>query len=249
MDRIRSEVTSFYSARNVKTLSGKDAVDGSIQIVADSEDVSLAVQLIIRSVNPKSVGVESRRRGDYVTIGFDVGGPIQLADLAVAELLLRLWDLTLGSTDRGFTVTGRIVQEENEPSTGEDLSTKDVAVLVVDDDDSLRELLVDILESRHMTVYACGAVREAVEILNSKRLDILISDYGLPKQTGAELAKIVKKKQPSTPVILISGWGSDLTLTAEERRNVDYVLSKPFNLQEVLETFDRCVQSLGARHD
>lgn len=243
VDRIVRDLAAFYAAKGQPLASVPSSIDPSWTVIADAEDVVLAAQLVIRSVNTNTISIHIKRHGDFVTFVFDLGQPVAESSLTTAALVLDLWKINVFSLDGGFAFTATLHSEPPEEPT-KALDRKKRSVLVVDDDDSLRDLLVDILKSRELTVYSCGEVPDALSLIDDKKPDIVISDYGLPRQSGAELARLVKKKNVMTPFILITGWGCELQLTADEQESINFILSKPFNLQEVLETFDRCIQTL-----
>ncbi len=110
-------------------------------------------------------------------------------------------------------------------------------ILVVDDETSIRDLLVDLLVSNNYTVSAASNGENALEIIKKKRedFDLVITDLGLPKINGIELARIIHKMQPTLPVIGSTGY-----IHPEEHKQLasngfHYVLQKPFKLDEVLE--------------
>lgn len=245
IDSIVRELATFYSNKGSPKLSAIPSIDRTMAILADIEDVVLAVQLVIRTVNPNKISIQYKRHGDFVTLRFGLDRRVKEEALVPATWILDLWNINLFSTEDGFALTAELYVSPDARSV-KGVNRGKLSVLVVDDDDSLRDLLVDILKSRELTVYSCGEVPEAITLMDEKKPDIVISDYGLPRQSGAELARMVKTKSAFTPFILITGWGSDLNLTVDEQQSINYVLSKPFNLQEVLETFDRCIQSIVA---
>ncbi len=115
-------------------------------------------------------------------------------------------------------------------------------LMVVDDDDSLRELMLDILESRNYKVVCCSDGRIALSLFHKGEFDMLITDLGLPHVSGSQLAAQVKAIDPSIPIIMMTGWGAD-AYDKEVNQSVDYVLSKPFNLSEFLATIEIGIQS------
>jgi CheY-like chemotaxis protein len=93
-------------------------------------------------------------------------------------------------------------------------------LLVVDDDPVLLKSLRDILET-----------------------DGVITDLGMPYVDGRRVAEAVKAASPSTPVILLTGWGQRLVSEEDIPPHVDHVLSKPPKLREVREALARCCES------
>ena len=113
-------------------------------------------------------------------------------------------------------------------------------LLVVDDDPLLLKSLTDVLASdAHLVTPAAGGqagitlFREAVE--KNQRFDLVITDLGMPYVDGRQVAMSVKAASPSTPVVLLTGWGRGLD-DAETVAHVDRVLSKPPKLAELRRT-------------
>jgi len=119
-------------------------------------------------------------------------------------------------------------------------------ILVVDDDPLLIKSLRDILEGDgHMVVAANGgqagieAFREALK--RNEPFGVVITDLGMPYVDGRKVAVAVKEDSPSTPVILLTGWGQRLMIEGDVPPHVDRVLSKPPKLRELREALARCL--------
>src|SRR5213080_45699 len=63
-----------------------------------------------------------------------------------------------------------------------------------------------------------------------ERVDVVITDLGMPGMTGWELARALRTRQPDLPVGLISGWTSSADFSAEEASHVAFVIAKPYTL-------------------
>lgn len=111
-------------------------------------------------------------------------------------------------------------------------------ILIVDDDDALRELLADILESRGYNVIASSDGYKALELIQQEKVSLVISDLEMPRINGIELAKRIKTLKPNLPIAIITGWGTELK---ENTSYFNYVLAKPFNLTEVLQLVENCL--------
>jgi DNA-binding response OmpR family regulator len=107
-------------------------------------------------------------------------------------------------------------------------------ILIIDDDDSLRELLLEILESGDFSVFCCSDADQALKVFKEDSYDLVITDFGLPRISGLELAAQVKAISPATPIIMLTGWGSESEPFKDESHHVDFVLAKPFNLTDLL---------------
>jgi len=70
----------------------------------------------------------------------------------------------------------------------------------------------------------------------------VITDLGMPYVDGRKVAGAVKDTSPSTPVIMLTGWGQRLVAEGDIPLHVDRVLSKPPKLRELRETLAHCCQ-------
>ena len=115
-------------------------------------------------------------------------------------------------------------------------------ILVIDDDEEMRSVLSDILRQSGCQVENTGSGREGFKNFSPTRYDIVISDLGMEEMTGWEIARRVKAESPSTAVALITGWGSQLEEEVVRERGVDFVVSKPFRIEEVKQLVNRAME-------
>jgi len=104
-------------------------------------------------------------------------------------------------------------------------------ILAVDDEPTVLEALADTLGEDGHRVLTAGSGREALTLLDSgERVDVVITDLGMPGMTGWEVARALRTRQPDLPVGLISGWTSSADFSAEEASHVAFVIAKPYTL-------------------
>ena len=114
----------------------------------------------------------------------------------------------------------------------------DLRILVIDDDELLRQSMRAILEREgHRVTVALGG-RAGIELFTAafqrgERFDTVITDLGMPHVDGRAVAAAVKSVSPGTPVILLTGWGQHLRDGNEIPEYVDHILNKPANLAEL----------------
>jgi two-component system cell cycle sensor histidine kinase/response regulator CckA len=108
-------------------------------------------------------------------------------------------------------------------------------VLVVEDDEALRELTVDTLRGLGYRVLEAADGEEAQQILiagEDGKVDLVMSDVGMPKLDGASLAKWAAAEKPELRVLLVSGYATDKRLGTTDL--VDYrFLPKPFTRRQL----------------
>jgi signal transduction histidine kinase/CheY-like chemotaxis protein len=111
-------------------------------------------------------------------------------------------------------------------------------ILSVDDDPLLIKSLRDALEADgHAVVTATGG-QEGIDAFRAaeqrdERFAVVITDLGMPYVDGRKVATAIKSDSPSTPVILLTGWGQRLVAEGDIPPNVDRVLNKPPKLKEL----------------
>ena len=112
-------------------------------------------------------------------------------------------------------------------------------ILVIDDDERVRTLLRDILLFGGYQVIEASDGNSGVKRLEEGGFDMVFTDLGMPGMNGWEVVKRVKIKNPHIPVVLITGWGTELDEETIEKSGVDLIIGKPFQVHEVLEAVGR----------
>jgi PAS domain S-box-containing protein len=125
-------------------------------------------------------------------------------------------------------------------------------VLVVDDDPLVAQALRDTLErDGHQVVTAEGG-EAGIEVFRAMRkenqpFDLVLTDLGMPYVDGRRVASVVKTESPSTAVVLLTGWGRRIVADRDVPPNVDGVLSKPPDLNEIRNLLAACSATEEAR--
>jgi signal transduction histidine kinase/ActR/RegA family two-component response regulator/PAS domain-containing protein len=124
--------------------------------------------------------------------------------------------------------------ETERPPRAEEGPLPRMRVLVVDDEPSVLEVMVDLLAAMGMEVMSAVGGPAGVEAIRKYQFDIVFTDLGMPEMNGWDLALAVKSSQPETAVVLVTGWGFQLEEEAAASRGVDLVIAKPFSWDDVL---------------
>jgi YesN/AraC family two-component response regulator len=115
-------------------------------------------------------------------------------------------------------------------------------VLVVDDEETIREILRELFEPSH--VYrAAETVAEAITCLQEMPFDVVLTDISLPDQSGVELLGHVRQIQPHTPVIIISGIDDTEYANGLIKMGAFGYLTKPFYLDDAWGMVERAIES------
>lgn len=116
-------------------------------------------------------------------------------------------------------------------------------ILVVDDDYDMLEVLGRNLEAQDFHTYKASAVLEAIDILKTTNIHLLITDLQMPGIDGMELLKYVSDHFPNIPKLVITGFPSiEGAIDAVKSGALDY-LTKPFTKEELKNAVEKSLQS------
>jgi CheY-like chemotaxis protein len=118
-----------------------------------------------------------------------------------------------------------------------------VRILVVEDDDFVRESMVESLEALGHTVAQAPDGEAGLRELKRAAPDLIITDYLMPGITGAELVQRARAELPGVPMIIATGYADMKAI--EQVIGDDMLLRKPFQLAELAATVERALQKLG----
>ena len=108
-------------------------------------------------------------------------------------------------------------------------------ILVVDDEEGVRELLRDLLEGEGFRVYLAPGSREALSLFEVHQFDGIFTDVGMPGMSGWELAHAIRQRNETIPIAVITGWGEAVGSNEQKEARVDWVIAKPFTAQRISE--------------
>lgn len=116
-----------------------------------------------------------------------------------------------------------------------------LSVLVIDDEQVVRETLAEMLaELDHKVVTAdCG--RDALEKMTHDEFDLVFTDLAMPEMDGWETAREIHKHRPELPVVLVTGYGATAQPPGGELDLVAGIIGKPFDFDQVTGTIARVV--------
>ena len=107
-------------------------------------------------------------------------------------------------------------------------------ILVVDDDAGIRENIADLLSSEDYHVVSAANADEAMTLLESEQIDLMLTDFQMPGRNGLELIEAARKAKHLFPAILMTAYLYVFEQIDEERRRGITLLRKPFDAEEVL---------------
>ena len=115
------------------------------------------------------------------------------------------------------------------------------AILIVDDDEAIRDSLYDLFSEEHLC-HTAETAEQALAWLAEGDYDVVLTDISMPGMGGVELLGHVRQRQPHTPVIIISGIGDEGHAKGMLQLGAYAYLLKPFRLEEVEERVHAAVK-------
>ena len=109
-------------------------------------------------------------------------------------------------------------------------------VLVVDDEETIRMILVRILEREGFSIIEANNGLEALERMQESQAEFVISDIQMPEMDGFELLVALKDRYPATKVLMITGYGHEFTPERLVAAGADYYITKPFRSIDISNT-------------
>ena len=119
-------------------------------------------------------------------------------------------------------------------------------ILIVDDDDGVRENLAELFQVVGYSVVTAGSAPEAMGKLAHHDVDLLLTDYRMPGPNGVELIESARRVKPGLRAILMTAFGDSFTEIESVRRGAIGYVNKPFEADEITHLVSRI---LGLRGD
>ncbi|CAN5640013.1 MAG: response regulator [Pyrinomonadaceae bacterium] len=113
-------------------------------------------------------------------------------------------------------------------------------ILIVDDDNNIRDTLNELLSSSY-ECHTADRAEQALAYLEVENYDVILTDISMPGLSGREILKRVQEKHSATPVIVISGNSNADAASELLAMGAFAYLTKPFQLEEVEEIVVRAI--------
>jgi signal transduction histidine kinase/ActR/RegA family two-component response regulator len=122
------------------------------------------------------------------------------------------------------------------------MEARQARILVIDDEESVRDILSRILETKGHQVMVASNGEEGIERFKSEAFDLVFTDLGMPKLSGWDVGKTIKGINPKVPIAMITGWGVELDREKMSESGIDLIVSKPFNFDQVIQLVSEAME-------
>jgi len=131
------------------------------------------------------------------------------------------------------------VQEQDALDAPSTLQSESLSIMVVEDEDAIRDGLVEIFSNAGHRVFAASHGEEAMELLQQhSSVDIVFSDLAMPQLSGWQLIQQLREHDPELPIVVLSGWGGELDPELLKQYAIRRVIPKPFSLADLQAVLD-----------
>ena len=115
------------------------------------------------------------------------------------------------------------------------------AILIVDDDDAVRDVLYDLFSDEHLC-HVADTAEQALAFIDEQPYDVVLTDISMPGLSGLELLSHLRQARPGTPVIVISGIGDRTHAEGLIRLGAFDFILKPFQLEEIEKSVEHALE-------
>ncbi len=146
-----------------------------------------------------------------------------------------------------FTITLPVGEAEKEEVASPQAIKKgrQARILVIDDEEVVRSVLSRTLANVNHQVTLAADGEKGVQLFREGKYDMVLTDLGMPGMSGWEVCRMIKKISPQTPVGMITGWGAEMSQSKMAEYGLDFLVSKPFDLNRLLNVVAETMESKG----
>jgi len=224
------------------TLLAEDIDDSVVISVADTGS-GMATEIRSRIFDPFFTTKGKAGMGLGLAVGFGIirrhEGTITVHSEISQGTTFRITLPAAKAQDGSLITTTALDQtsfnEESSSPLHEARRDSQLRVLVVDDEECIRDLLREILESVHCAVSTAAGGHEALALFESRDFDAVFTDVGMPGMSGWELAGTIRRQSKDIPIAVITGWGEVVASLEQKEAGVNWVIAKPFTADRIFE--------------
>ena len=122
-------------------------------------------------------------------------------------------------------------------------------ILVVDDEDGVREGLRQLLQDEGVAVETAGTAEDAVRRLEQRAFDVVFLDLNLPGNDGLSALPTLRLGTPPADVVILTGYGTVANTVEAMRKGACDVVEKPFSKDRILAVIRRCLETRQLRNE
>lgn len=234
--RVNANLSELYRAFNNLILNSIEALgdSGNIRISIEKHNADDLIEIVFEDDGP---GISSENLSKIFEEGFSTKNKNYEAGIGLASVKKIVENYN--GTIKAESVIGewtkfKVCFPEVKVPTKKAPINK--TIMVVDDEDVIRELLSDLFVSMDYKVAQAENGEEAVAQIEKRNdIDLIIIDKKMPTMDGIQAIEILRERGFSKPIILASGSVSDTKLLNKEKLQVEGIVQKPFSFEQLAE--------------
>jgi CheY-like chemotaxis protein len=184
--------------------------------------------------------------GNAELIRFQIKSYKDLASNTIADQMNLIEELVLEGSKLIREVKGeteeipekKMISDKEIDITEEKRIAESLKILAIDDQKIIRDLLESILLGLGHSIKVASSGKDGLELFQRDGFDLVITDLGMPEMSGWEVSQRVKEIRKETPVVMITGWGVSFEQEKIKEFGVDYLLPKPFRIEQLSRLLD-----------
>lgn len=135
------------------------------------------------------------------------------------------------------------------PTSAEVFPGGNQSILLVEDDESVRLINREVLQELGYEVSVAQDAEEALQVLASmKRIDLLVTDVGLPGMNGRQLAEVIQQRHPKLPILFLTGYAEGAKARTDYLGSHMELMTKPFTLELFARTVANILHTAKTEH-
>jgi CheY-like chemotaxis protein len=131
---------------------------------------------------------------------------------------------------------------KTETSPAPRYETPSMRMLVIDDEEFVRETLADMLTMLGHNVTVASGGPAGLTLMKESEFDLVFTDLSMPEMDGWEVAREIRRRHPETNIILITGHGAATPIAPSDKHLVHGIIGKPFDFDQVAEMIAEATQ-------
>ena len=118
---------------------------------------------------------------------------------------------------------------------------KEKILLYVEDEASIREEMIEILELKFENILVAKNGQDGLEIYKKQNPDLVISDLQMPIMNGVEMSKEIKLLNPQAKIILTTAFNEPSFISTSNEVGIDEYVSKPVEITKLFKAIEKCL--------
>ncbi|WP_320035802.1 response regulator transcription factor [Halarcobacter sp.] len=122
---------------------------------------------------------------------------------------------------------------------------KDLSILYVEDNEKVRLQTSKVLNIYFHKIFLASNGKEAIDIFNNEKIDIIFTDVNMPKMDGISMIELIRKKDINIPIVIFSAYDNTEYLLKTIEFGIDGYILKPFKLDQIQSVIEKIIKKLA----